>query len=349
MKPRVPTTKGRFRDNALRSIGVRAFPPYLLLRAAVSDYDRSKSLCHRASRKSPSTLRFAAASSRRAGGGDSPSPPPKTRAPVSKAATSPASVRAPAASSAPIAASRSMDPARSRAHAPGAVASSSASARDTAAAAASAARGSRRRAAAAAAGASTRRNARDGSGGAFSFGETVGSRFSVLGSGGEEAATEKTCSPTSPRRAERRPSAAGPPRVRGTRGARRRAAGVAPPGLDPIRGARLSSWLPLGLELGTASALGGGFPNRRPMVPSPKSHEGAGAAAAPPEAWVGSRDSLASPSASRRRVRARCFFVGAAVSARPRVARRRARSGARPRCAPARGARARLCSPAPPR
>ena len=236
MKPRVPTTKGRFRDNALRSIGVRAFPPYLLLRAAVSDYDRSKSLCHRASRKSPSTLRFAAASSRRADGGDSPSPPPKTRAPVSKAATSPASVRAPAASSAPIAASRSMDPARSRAHAPGAVASSSASARDTAAAAASAARGSPAlRAAAAAAGASTCRNARDGSGGAFSFGETVGSRFSVLGSGGEEAATEEDLLSDF--------SAAGgetpipPPARRGCEGTRGAPAapppGSPPPGLDP--------------------------------------------------------------------------------------------------------------------
>mgnify|MGYP001977800853 CR=1 FL=1 len=54
--------------------------------------------------------------------------------------------------------------------------------------------------------------------------------------------------------------------------------GSPPPGLDPDPvGLACPSWLPLGLELGTASALGGGFPNRRPMVPSPKSHEGAGA------------------------------------------------------------------------
>ena len=182
-----------------------------------------------------------------------------------------------------------MDPARSRAHAPGAIASSSASARDTAAAAASAARGSPAlRAAAAAAGASTRRNARDGSGGAFSFGETVGSR---VGSGGEEAATEEDLLSDF--------SAAGgetpmpPPARRGCEGTRGALAapppGSPPPGLDPDPvGLACPSWLPLGLELGTASALGGGFPNRRPMVPSPKSHEGAGALGGGAAGGVGS-------------------------------------------------------------
>ena len=76
----------------------------------------------------------------------------------------------------------------------------------------------------------------------------------------------------------------------GTRGALAFAApGLPPPGLDPDPvGLACPSWLPLGLELGTASALGGGFPNRRPMVPSPKSHEGAGALGGGAAGGVGS-------------------------------------------------------------
>jgi hypothetical protein len=75
----------------------------------------------------------------------------------------------------------------------------------------------------------------------------------------------------------------------GTRGALAFAApGLPPPGLDPDPVGLDSEGLPLGLELGTTSVVGGGFPNRRPMVPSPKSHEGAGALGGGAAGGVGS-------------------------------------------------------------
>mmetsp|Transcript_2539 Transcript_2539/g.10617 ORF Transcript_2539/g.10617 Transcript_2539/m.10617 type:complete len:325 (-) Transcript_2539:623-1597(-) len=224
-----------------------------------------------------------------------------------------------------------MDPARRRAHAPGAADSSSASARETAAAAASAARGFRPpalRAAAAAAGSSTRRNARDGFlSAAFSF--SVSLTRSARGSGGDEVTEDTSTCATLFSLAATGGETPIPLLVRlgceGTRGALAFAApGLPPPGLDPDPVGLDSEGLPLGLELGTTSALGGGFPNRRPMVPSPKSHEGAAACGGGAAGGAGSGLEETSPAPASARVRSARLGRASANACGSRVAGRRA-------------------------